>query len=300
MCYTGYKFVIIFFSLLMIDLAIGQERVDFYPNGILNMKQSVDVGDNIPELFFYKPTHQDKDKVFLIIPGGGYARVAMSHEGHDVAKRLKDLGYASYVLRYRLPVDSQMLDKRIAPIQDAQTALAYIREHGDRHGITGNKVGVLGFSAGGHLASTLSTHFNISYIGEGEYRNLRPDFSVLVYPVITMSEGTTHLGSKKNLIGPVFDEQDVLRFSNEKQVGSITPATYLVHAVDDKVVPIANSLLYQKALDDFGISNTLYRYEEGGHGFGLTNKKESGDWLEAMLIWLEGQSLEAKTLEVKK
>lgn len=300
MCYPVYKFVIIFFSVLMIDLAIGQERGDFYPNGILNTKQWVDVGDNVPELFFYKPVRQDRDKVFLIIPGGGYARVAMGHEGHDVAKRLQDLGYASYVLRYRLPVDSQMLDKRIAPIQDAQTALAYIREHVERQGIAGSKVGVLGFSAGGHLASTLSTHFNISYIGEGIHRSLRPDFSVLVYPVITMSEGTTHAGSKKNLIGPVFDEHDVLRFSTEQQVGSVTPATYLVHAADDKVVPIANSLLYQEALDAFGISNALYRYEEGGHGFGLTNKKESGDWFTAMLIWLESQSLETENPGVKK
>lgn len=300
MCHTAYKFVIIFFSVLMIDLAIGQERVDFYPNGILNIKQSVDVGDNVPELFLYKPMGQRKDKVFLIIPGGGYARVAMGHEGHDVAKRLRDLGYASYVLRYRLPVDSQMLDKRIAPIQDAQTALTYIREHGEHHGVKGNKVGVLGFSAGGHLASTLSTHFNISYIGGDKHYNLRPDFSILVYPVITMSEGTTHVGSKKNLIGPIFDERDVARFSNEQQVGSITPATYLVHAADDKVVPIANSLLYQKALDAFGVPNALYRYEEGGHGFGLTNKKESGDWFTAMLIWLESQSLEIESPEVKK
>lgn len=271
----------------MFDLAIGQEKVDFYPNGILGAKPNVDLGDNIPELFFYKPLRQLHNKVFLIIPGGGYARVAIGHEGHDIAKRLKELGYASYVLRYRLPIDSQMTDKRIAPIQDAQTALTYIRKHGKTNGIDVRQVGVMGFSAGGHLASTLSTHFDTSYINQKVDSNLKPDFSILVYPVITMSDGITHPGSKKNLIGPDVQEKDVVRFSNERRVTRQTPVTYLVHADDDTVVPIENSLAYQRALDRFGISNKLYRYQKGGHGFGMTNKKEEGDWLADMLTWLE-------------
>lgn len=281
--------VFIFFLVTMIGLAMGQEKVPFYPNGILNLREGVDLGDNIPELYFYKPATQSQSKVFLIIPGGGYARVAMGHEGHDVAKRLQALGYASFVLRYRLPVDSQVLDKRIAPIQDAQTALAHIRANGSRYGIDVRQVGVLGFSAGGHLASTLSTHFDTSYIGIGPDANLRPDFSVLVYPVITMTAGVTHQGSKKHLIGPVFDDADVLRFSNENNVNANTPVTYLVHAEDDVAVPIANSLYYQQALDRFDVPNHLYRYETGGHGFGMINKKQEGDWFADMLQWLEGQ-----------
>lgn len=283
-----YGFVLLF--LVMFDFAIGQEKVSFYPNEILNTRPNIDLRDNFPELFFYKPEKQVNKKVFLIIPGGGYARVAIGHEGHDVAKRLSDLGYASYVLRYRLPVDSQMLDKRIAPIQDAQTALDYIRKNGQKYGIDVNEVGVLGFSAGGHLASTLSTHFNTSYIGTDASANLKPDFSILVYPVISMSDGVTHQGSKKNLIGPIFEDSDIFCFSNEKQVSAHTPITYLVHAEDDVAVPIANSLVYQQALDKFGIPNKLYRYKAGGHGFGLINKKEEGDWFADMLQWLEEQS----------
>lgn len=285
----GRNCVFIFFLVAMIGLAMGQEKVPFYPNGILNLREGVDLGDNIPELYFYKPEVQSHSKVFLIIPGGGYARVAMGHEGHDVAKRLKALGYASFVLRYRLPVDSQMLDKRIAPIQDAQTALAHIRSNGGTYGIDVLQVGVLGFSAGGHLASTLSTHFDTSYIGTKEEVNLRPDFSVLVYPVITMTAGVTHQGSKKHLIGPVFDDADVFRFSNENNVNRNTPITYLVHAEDDVAVPIANSLRYQEALTRFEIPNHLYEYKVGGHGFGMVNKKQEGDWFADMLQWLEGQ-----------
>ncbi|ERJ58438.1 hypothetical protein M472_06635 [Sphingobacterium paucimobilis HER1398] len=285
-----YACVFIFF-MMMIELGIGQEKVEFYPEGILNVQEGVDLGDNIPALYCYRPEKQIQTKVFLIIPGGGYSRVAMGHEGHDVAKRLQGLGYASYVLRYRLPVDSQMLDKRIAPLQDAQTAIAYIRKNGKADGIDVGQLGVLGFSAGGHLASTLSTHFDTSYIGETEAGSLRPDFSVLVYPVITMLDGITHQGSKKNLIGPVFKDSDVMRFSNEKQVSPYTPLTYLVHAEDDGGVPIANSLLYQEALNRYGIPNELYRYQLGDHGFGLFNKKEDGDWFAAMLAWLDRQFL---------
>ncbi|WP_237249472.1 alpha/beta hydrolase [Sphingobacterium faecale] len=275
----------------MIQSAIAQEKVNFYPNGILNARENVDLRDNVPELYCYKPVNQIHSKVFLIIPGGGYSRVAIAHEGHDVAKRLQKLGYASYVLRYRLPTDSQMIDKRIAPIQDAQMAITYIRRNGESDGVNVGQVGVLGFSAGGHLASTLSTHFGISYIGPIEDGILRPDFSVLVYPVITMLDSITHQGSKRNLIGPLFEESDVARFSNESQVNRDTPSTYLVHAEDDVVVPIANSLLYKKALDLYRIPNELYQYKFGGHGFGLTNKKEDGDWFGDMLEWLEKKSL---------
>lgn len=293
------KSYFVLFLVLGIDFAIGQQKMDLYPTGIINVKTDVELGENVPEFYFYKPTVQRHDKVFLIIPGGGYARVAIKHEGHDVAKRLQDLGYPSFVLRYRLPVDSQMIDKRIAPIQDAQSALVYIRRHAAELGINAAQVGVLGFSAGGHLASTLSTHFKTSYIGAKNV-NLRPDFSVLVYPVITMDDLNTHQGSKKNLIGPELDPSDILRFSNEKQVTESTPLTYLVHAEDDKVVPIENAYLYQRALEAFKVPNALYRYKEGGHGFGLVNAKESGDWFGAMLTWLEGQSLRTEVGNSKR
>ena len=267
-------------------MAVAQEKITLYPQGVPNTKSGVDISGNTPEFYFYKPDKQLSDKVFLIIPGGGYARVAMDHEGHDVAKRLQSLGYASYVLRYRLPNAEEMPVKKIAPIQDAQTALSYIRKASN--GIQVGQVAVLGFSAGGHLASTLSTHFKTNYTQDGPATAaLRPDFSVLVYPVITMEDGVTHKGSKMNLIGPDVKEDDVLHFSNENQVTKHTPATYIVHAADDKAVPIENAYRYQKALQAHGVPNKLYQYEKGGHGFGMVNTLEAGDWFADMITWIQ-------------
>lgn len=272
--------------LFMILPTQAQESVQLYPNGVPNIIPNVSLGANAPEFYFYKPEKQISSKVFLIIPGGGYGMVAINHEGHDLAKRLKDLGYASFVLKYRLPADSQMLDKRIAPIQDAQNAIVYIRQNANRLGVDLKDVVVMGFSAGGHLASTLSTHFDISYIGSVDTKLLRPDYSVLVYPVITMKEGITHAGSKKNLIGPNFEDEDVKRFSNELNINSNTPPAFIIHAEDDKVVPIQNALFYKEGLDNHAVKNKFYYFQKGGHGFGMYNKLEEGDWFADMIVWL--------------
>lgn len=270
----------------MFSSAFAQEQLTLYPNEVLNSRDGVSLGDNSPEFYFYKPESQKSNKVFLIIPGGGYGRVAINHEGHDVANRLKDMGYASFVLKYRLPVDSQMIDKKLGPIQDAQTAMMYIHDNHNRLNIDMGKIVVLGFSAGGHLASTVATHFDTSYIGDIDIKKLKPDYSVLVYPVITMQEGITHLGSKKNLIGPDFLEKDVVRFSNERNVNKDTPPTYLIHSDDDRVVPIENALMYKRALDKYAVQNKFYRYAKGVHGFGMYNKDEEGDWFVDMLEWI--------------
>lgn len=272
--------------LFMILPTQAQESVQLYPNGVPNIIPNVSLGANAPEFYFYKPEKQISSKVFLIIPGGGYGMVAINHEGHDLAKRLKDLGYASFVLKYRLPADSQMLDKRIAPIQDAQNAIVYIRQNANRLGVHLKDVVVMGFSAGGHLASTLSTHFDTSYIGSVDTKLLRPDYSVLVYPVITMKEGITHAGSKKNLIGPNFEDEDVKRFSNELNINSNTPPAFIIHAEDDKVVPIQNALFYKEGLDNHAVKNKFYYFQKGGHGFGMYNKLEEGDWFADMIVWL--------------
>lgn len=275
-------FIAIFISFYTLGMA--QEKIELYPVGIPNIKVGHANIENLPAFYKYSPSKISSDKVFLVIPGGGYARVAIDHEGHDVAKRLQDLGYAAYVLRYRLPNDGEMVDKKIAPIQDAQAAIQYIRAN---HSMA--KVAVIGFSAGGHLASTLSTHFETNYLTQkstGNY-DLRPDFSVLVYPVITMEDGVTHNGSKNNLIGPNFSDADMRKFSNELNVNQKTPFTYIVHAGDDKAVPIENAYRYISALDKFGVAHKLYKYKKGGHGFGMLNKLEEGDWFADMISWLE-------------
>ena len=265
---------------------LAQESITLYPDGIPNQKTEIETTNKV-EFYYYKPEVQKSDKIFLIVPGGGYSRVAMGHEGHDVAKRLKDLGYVSFVLRYRLPVENEHVDKRVVPLQDAQYALLYIKRNAKKLGYTYKQVGVLGFSAGGHLASTLSTHYLQSQVSDKIKKNeLRPDFSILVYPVITMDDKFTHKGSKTNLIGPNFKDEDVLRFSNEKNINKDTPPAYFVHAVDDKAVPIENSYLYQKELSKNNIPNDLYKYEKGGHGFGMVNKQEDGDWFSEMIKWI--------------
>ncbi|MVZ65638.1 prolyl oligopeptidase family serine peptidase [Sphingobacterium sp. DK4209] len=239
-------------------------------------------GKEIPKLYAHPAKQNNKDLVFLVIPGGGYANVAMNHEGHDVANRLNDLGYNAYVLEYRLPKVETMKDKRFGPLQDAQYALRTASIENP-----GKKVVVLGFSAGGHLAGSLSNLYDRPQTDELKDTNLRPSFSVLCYPVISMDDAITHKGSKNNLIGPNLTEEDVELFSLEKQVDQRTPPTFLMSAKDDKGVPIENSYRYQAALNKNKVENTLFTYEEGGHGFGMVNKTDSRDWFDAMIKWIE-------------
>src|SRR5690606_17935716 len=166
--------------------------------------------------------------------------------------------------------------------QDAQRAMQYIREQYDYA-----KVGVIGFSAGGHLAASLSNHFDDVKIENPKHTSLRPDFSVLIYPVISMDEQITHKGSKTNLIGTTPSDADVQYFSLEQQVSKQTPPTFLVHAKDDKAVVLDNSLRYKKALDKYAVPNSIFIYETGGHGFGLNNKTDDRKWSEQLFDWLK-------------
>lgn len=277
-----FLFMTMFWGMLQ-----AQEKMQLY-DVLPNTLDTAYLKDNIPEFYKYIPENITKDKVFLILPGGGYTHHAMDHEGHQVALRLKTLGYCAFVLKYRIPAKRQQVDKRIAPIQDAQRAFVVMQQEIYKLKLQNLKFGVIGFSAGGHLASTLSTHFDTNYLPElsGGY-SLRPDFSILVYPVISMEDGVTHNGSKQSLIGPDVKEEDVVRFSNEKNIKENTPPAFLIHAKDDKVVSIENSYRYTTALDRYGIKNYLFTFELGGHGFGMNNKMESKDWFREMINWIE-------------
>ena len=261
----------------------GQMRYLYGTEEIPGAKLKVETLEEIdkPKLYVHKSNQDNKDLVFLVIPGGGYAGVAINHEGHDVANRLNDLGYSAYVLFYRLPKVATMIDKRFGPLQDAQYALAQIREENPN-----KQVVVIGFSAGGHLAGSLSNLYDRPQTPFLEKANLRPDYSVLCYPVLSMDDNITHKGSKTNLIGTEFKQEDVKLFSLEEQVDDNNQPTFLMGAKDDTVVPIENSYRYQKALDSHHIPNTLFTYEQGGHGFGLINKTDSRDWFSAMIEWL--------------
>ena len=200
------------------------------------------------------------------------------------------MGVTAFVLKYRLPSDLIMVDKSIGPLQDAQQAVKLIREKAVEFKINPAKIGIMGFSAGGHLASTLGTHFSKSEIENKNNTNLRPDFMVLVYPVISFGE-FAHKGSKNNLIGLNPSEEQVKLYSNELQVSGDTPPTFLVHANDDKTVPSENSLDFIRKLKQVGVKSELHLYQTGGHGFGLDNKTTKDQWLERVKNWMQASSL---------
>ncbi|MDM1295436.1 alpha/beta hydrolase [Sphingobacterium sp. N143] len=277
-----------FFMILcaMISLANAQEVINLYVDTIPNAtdKEQVLLEKNIPKIFAYTPAKGiDKRIGVLVIPGGGYSHIAMDHEGHAVAKELVKNGYSAFVLQYRLPSPNIMREKSIGPLQDAQRALQLIRNlHPDL-----TKVGVIGFSAGGHLASTLMTKFKKDYIANPSHISLRPDFAGLIYPVISMQDEVTHKGSKINLIGDQPSQELVKLFSSDLQVSAEVCPVFLVHAKDDTAVPIENSYRMKAALDDVSVPNTLYTFEQGGHGFGLINKTSDQKWFDAFLTWLD-------------
>ncbi|WP_233509683.1 alpha/beta hydrolase [Pedobacter chinensis] len=244
---------------------------------------------SIPTLtVFEAPKDIATGTAVIICPGGGYGALAFSHEGIDVAKRFNAIGVTAFVLKYRLPSDQIMVDKTYALLQDAQKAIYLVRKNAKKYHIKSNKVGILGFSAGGHFASTLITHYNDIKIPNLEKIDLRPNFAVLIYPVISFEE-SVHTGTMKNLLGT--NPPDSLKhyFSANKNVTKDTPPTYFVHAKDDQTVPVANSELMNKALLELKVPTNLLYYDQGGHGFGLINKTSTTDWFNLMAGWLKVQ-----------
>lgn len=222
----------------------------------------------------------------LICPGGGYAYLAIKKEGYKVAQWLNTLGIMAFVLKYRLPSDDIMNDKSIGPLQDAQEAMRFIRRHAEKWYLNTNKVGVIGFSAGGHLASTLSTHYNDLVYKENDSISAKPDFSILVYPVISMDEKIAHKGSRNRLLGTNPSIALIEKFSNEKQIDSLTSPAFLVHASNDQGVPVENSLAYYLALKNNNVSAEIHLYQDGQHGFGLGKTGTSQYWTQQCERWL--------------
>jgi len=241
-----------------------------------------------PAIFPYLPPKESATgTAVLICPGGGYGALAFNHEGHAIAKWLNDNGIAGIVLKYRLPSDLIMKDKSVGPLQDAQEAIRTIRRNAKNWNIDPNKVGVIGFSAGGHLASTLSTHYAEIVYEVKDTISARPDFSLLIYPVITMDSSFTHAGSRRNLIGQKPSDEDIRRFSNELQVNEKTPPAFMVHSADDKTVPVKNSMVYYEALVKYKIPSELHVFQKGGHGYGMAGGKETqSSWPELCIKWL--------------
>jgi acetyl esterase/lipase len=222
----------------------------------------------------------------IVFPGGGYYHLSMEKEGFKVARWLNTLGITAVVLKYRLPSDEIMVDKSIGPLQDAQEAVRVVRRNAHNWKVDLNKIGIIGFSAGGHLAATLSTHYLDSLYTTHDTISARPNFSMLIYPVISMKKEVTHQGSRDNLLGKIPSDSLINKFSVNERVNSLTPATFMVHASDDASVSIENSLLYYRALIKYKVPAELHLYEKGGHGFGLGVKDTSQFWTKQAENWL--------------
>jgi acetyl esterase/lipase len=235
---------------------------------------------------FLADNNNSKNAAVIICPGGAYSLLSHEKEGDKVAAWLKSIGISAFVLKYRLPSDVIMKDKTVGPLQDAQEAIRTLRRHAAEWNLDPAKIGVIGFSAGGHLASTLSTHYNDKVYNSKDNISARPDFSILIYPVISMDDAITHKGSKENLLGKNVGSEMVEKYSNEKQVTAETPKTFLVHATDDKAVPVENSINYYLALKQHQVPVEMHIYENGGHGFGLGVQGTNKNWPKACEKWL--------------
>jgi acetyl esterase/lipase len=241
---------------------------------------------SIPTLTAYLPAREKATGAAVIIcPGGGYGILAIDHEGYNVAKRFNEFGVTAFVLKYRLPSALIMEDQSIGPMMDAEQAIYKVRKEAAKWGIDPNKVGIMGFSAGGHLASTLTVHYDDVKVENKEKISLRPDFSILIYPVISFSQ-FAHQGSAVSLIGKDGTAEQKDYFSSEKHVTSNTPPTFLVHANDDNGVPVQNSMMFNEALVKNGVKAEMHLYQGGGHGFGLNNRTTSDDWFERLKNWM--------------
>ena len=266
---------------------INREKSETGNDGILRISKVSE-----PTLLVFLPPKEKANGTAVIIcPGGGYGILAASHEGTDVAKVFNEWGVTAFVLKYRLPDDSIMVRKEIGPLQDAQRAIQLVRLDAKKWGISANKIGIMGFSAGGHLASTAGTHFNNAVIKNIKNTSLRPDFMILLYPVISFTDSLAHMGSRTNLIGKNPTREKINYYSNELQVTKQTPPTFLVHAKDDGGVKVANSLAFYDALQKNGVPSEIHLYEKGGHGFGMNNKTSEDKWMDWLQLWMKKTGL---------
>ena len=246
----------------------------------------------VPTLSIFLPTKEKANGTAVVIcPGGGYEHLAFAKEGISVAKWLNSIGVAAFVLKYRLPSDQIMKDKTIGPLQDAQEAMRIVRRNAKEWNVDPNKIGIMGFSAGGHLAATLCTHYDAK-VYDSDTTSAKPDFSILLYPVISMKPGITHKGSMENLLGKNPTKEKIDWFSNELQVNKNTPPAFLALSGDDNVVPIENSIDYFLALKKYKIPGELHIFNKGGHGFGLGKKGTTqSNWPLLCQAWMKEMGL---------
>lgn len=291
-----------FISVLFIVNANAQSiaEMELYKGKVPNAtnapnKEFTTVGDDkvmrvakvsVPSITMYKPVQQNGMSV-IICPGGGYSIIAWDKEGTKIAEEFNKWGITAFILRYRLPDDTTMIDKSIAPLQDAQQAIRLVRSNAAEWGIDRNKIGIMGFSAGGHLAATAATHFTYKADPKNtDTTSVRPDFAILIYPVISFDTGFAHIGSRNKLIGSNPPADKIVFFSNELHVNKNAPPAFLVHAGNDKSVPVENSIRFYQACIKNNVPVEMHLYPKGGHGFGLNNTTTTDNWMERLRNWL--------------
>ncbi len=260
-----------------------------WPNGAPGAKGTAE-GDKPSLTIYLPPAEKATGAAVVICPGGGYGHLAVDHEGHQIAQWLNSFGVAGFIVQYRHSASGAGYNHP-APIQDAQRAIRMVRSRAKEWGVDPGRIGIIGFSAGGHLASSAATHFNESF---GEPKDpidrvsARPDFAILVYPVISFTEPFTHTGSRKNLLGASAGKDLIEKMSSEKQVTPQTPPTFLIHTWEDKVVPAENSIAFYLALRKAKVPAEMHIFLKGPHGFGLGQKLEGASaWPGLCQKWME-------------
>lgn len=267
--------------------ASAQQVLPLYPDSIPNCKVSLKDADKPTLTVYLPPAGKATGTAVIIFPGGGYGTIVTHTEGTPIAQAFLKEGIAAVVVKYRLPDAEKMRDKSMGPLMDAQQAMKTVRAKAAQWNINPAKIGIIGFSAGGHLASSLGTHFKTSYVANKEGVNLRPDYMVLVYPVISMNTELTHSGSRMNLLGKEPTPEKVRLFSNEEQVTKDTPPTYLTHSGDDSVVKVDNSIAFYKALQKSGVNAELHLFPKGNHGFVL--KLPVDEWMQPIFRFIKSE-----------
>lgn len=264
----------------------NQEKIDTARReGIIFLRKV-----SIPTLTVFLPKGKGPATAAVIIcPGGGYWVSAIQHEGSDVAKKFAEKGIAAFVLKYRIPESRIMITPEIGPLQDAQQAIKVVRENAGQWNIDPNRLGILGFSAGGHVASSAGVHFNSPQIENAGHVNLRPDFMMLIYPVVSFQDSIVHQGSREKLLGKTPSKEKIDYFSSELQITKETPPTFLVHAKDDEAVVVENSTRFYNGLKKYKIPTEIFLFEKGGHGFGLDNPSDKRKWFDEGLKWMKEQ-----------
>ncbi|MEO8404475.1 MAG: alpha/beta hydrolase [Chitinophagaceae bacterium] len=294
------KIVLTFILSSLIAISYAQDFIPIWPTGKKPNSNGKAITDSLyndriwrvatPGIYtFIVPKQENNGSSILICPGGGYERLSYLYNGFNLAKWYNSIGVNAFILIYRLPNQQDLKQRELAPLQDAQRAMRVIRANAVKWGLKTDKIGVMGVSAGGHVASTLGTHFtDVAAIGDAlDSLNYHPDFMVLLSPVISMGI-YAHPGSKKLFLGADTTKAMIDLYSNELQVTTATPPAFIVHAYNDSTVKVRNSVLFYEALLDKRVNASIHIFPHGGHGIRMDENPGSTDlWLDLLEAWLK-------------